>query len=113
MFRSPCKIPAMKRFEQKNYGGLKPPSYNVKINHFGSTEVACQLQRFDSAMIWPVNTHEALLVPSKLAAPPAPSKPVEPVTDHPLVSKHFFFLPITPYIAKNHSNLTNRNTVML
>lgn len=86
MFRSPCKIPSMKRFEQESYVGFKPPSYNVKINHFRSTKVACQLQRFDSAMIWPVNSHEALLVPTKLAAPPAPSKPVEPVTDHPLVS---------------------------
>ncbi|CAH2035587.1 unnamed protein product [Thlaspi arvense] len=93
MFRSPCKIPSMKGLEQKSYVGLKAATYNVRINPFRSIEVACQLQRFDSAMIWPVHAHEALLVPSKPAAPtittkpampPMPSKLAKPLIDQPL-----------------------------
>ncbi|CAH2035585.1 unnamed protein product [Thlaspi arvense] len=94
MFRSPCKIPSMKGLEQKSYVGLKAATYNVRINPFRSIEVACQLQRFDSAMIWPVHAHEALLVPSKPAAPtittkpampPMPSKLAKPLIDQPLL----------------------------
>ncbi|CAH2035589.1 unnamed protein product [Thlaspi arvense] len=95
MFRSPCKIPSMKGLEQKSYVGLKAATYNVRINPFRSIEVACQLQRFDSAMIWPVHAHEALLVPSKPAAPtittkpampPMPSKLAKPLIDQPLIN---------------------------
>jgi len=81
MFRSPCKIPSVKGFEQKSYVGLKAASYNVRVNSFKSSEVASQLQKIDSTLIWPVNA---------LEAPPVPSKPATPLIDQPLVSKHLF-----------------------
>lgn len=77
MFRSPCKIPSVKGFEQKSYVGHKAASYNVSINPFRRSDVACQLQKIESALIWPVNAPEA---------PPLPSKPAEPAIDQPLVS---------------------------
>ncbi|CAA0273785.1 putative delta-aminolevulinic acid dehydratase 2 [Arabidopsis thaliana] len=75
MFRSPCKIPSVKGFEQKSYVGLKAASYNVRVNSFKSSEVASQLQKIDSTLIWPVNA---------LEAPPVPSKPATPLIDQPL-----------------------------
>ncbi|CAD5314750.1 unnamed protein product [Arabidopsis thaliana] len=78
MFRSPCKIPSVKGFEQKSYVGLKAASYNVRVNSFKSSEVASQLQKIDSTLIWPVNA---------LEAPPVPSKPATPLIDQPLLSR--------------------------
>ncbi|KAG5375412.1 hypothetical protein IGI04_040008 [Brassica rapa subsp. trilocularis] len=75
MFRSPCKIPTMKAFEQKSYLSLNAASYNVRINPFRRTEVSCQLQEIDSSMKWPVIAHEEVLVKSK---------PAEPVIHQPL-----------------------------
>ncbi|KAH0871968.1 hypothetical protein HID58_069330, partial [Brassica napus] len=75
MFRSPCKIPTMKGFEQKSYLSLKAASYNVRINPFRRTEVSCQLQGIDSSMKWPVIAHEEVLVKRK---------PAEPVIHQPL-----------------------------
>ncbi|XP_010500140.1 PREDICTED: probable delta-aminolevulinic acid dehydratase 2, chloroplastic [Camelina sativa] len=76
MFRSPCKIPGMKGFEQKSYVGRKATSCNIRTNPFRSTEVACQLQKIDSTLIWPVHAPEV---------PPVPSKPAAPVIDQPLL----------------------------
>ncbi|XP_024006623.1 probable delta-aminolevulinic acid dehydratase 2, chloroplastic [Eutrema salsugineum] len=104
MSRTPCKIPAMKGFEQKSYVGLKAALYNVRTYPFGSTEVACravlivsnglrtilvacQLQRSDSAILSSINAREVFLVPSKPAVPPMPSKTAKPVIDQPLISR--------------------------
>lgn len=88
MFTSPCKIPSVKGFEQKSYMGLKATSYNIRINRLRNTEVASQLQKINSTLIWPVIAPEA---------PPMASKPAAPFIDQPLVSKvssltHFFCL---------------------
>lgn len=72
MFRSPCKIPAMK--------GIKASSNNVRINPSRSTEVACQLQRINQPLV------------KALEAPPVSSKPTAPVIIQPLVSKPIFVL---------------------
>ncbi|XP_010463210.1 PREDICTED: probable delta-aminolevulinic acid dehydratase 2, chloroplastic [Camelina sativa] len=76
MFRSPCQIPGMKGFEKKSYVRRKATSCNIRTNPFRSTEVACQLQKIDSTLIWPVHAPEA---------PPVPSKPPARVIDQPLL----------------------------
>ncbi|KFK36077.1 hypothetical protein AALP_AA4G074500 [Arabis alpina] len=70
VFGSPSNIPAMK-FEQKSYVGPK-----LRINPFPSTQVACQLQKIDPAIIWPVHDPEVTIVSPKS---------VEHVIDPPLL----------------------------